>query len=304
MACGCATGKLSPAQQIASAPDPVTLRAFDGATRAPISWFAVQLRVAQSDAIFVGETHDDASAHRVEQGLVDGFLLAHPKGAVSFEMLERNEQTKVDAYLKGELTQDAFIDQTGSRDWAGEGSWMPWYQPMIESAKLAGSPVIAANAPREYVSQAMRAGYDPLLLLDAAERASFEIDRTLTRDGDWDRLKELMTELHQERVAEGGVGPAEPSDDAVDRVHRSQRVWDLTMGTSAAAALDRAPAVIHIAGGFHLEKRLGTVAQFARLRPIAKVLVIRLQPSEASELSETEVMGADIVIHTRRAASK
>ncbi len=303
MACGCTTAKLSPAQQIAQAPTCESLNAFDGATQRSITWFEVLLAVARSNAIFVGETHDDASGHRVEQALVIAFLLSHPRGAVSFEMLERDEQGKVDGYLKGTLTLDAFIDESGSRHWAGTASWLPWYQPMIDSARSAGTSVVAANAPRKYVSQAMREGYEPLLALPVEERALFEIDPNLTRDGDWERLKTLMREMRAENAKKTGAVATLPTDEEVDRVHRSQRVWDRTMGASAAAAFLRDGSVLHIAGGFHLEQRLGTVAQFAQRCPDAKTLVISLKPSGANELDADEVKGADIVIHTQRPAA-
>ncbi len=301
---GCATPPRSPAEQSADAPAIESLRCFDGATRTEISWFEVLLRVGRSNAIFVGEMHDDASGHRVEGALVMAFLLTHPQGAVSLEMLERDEQGKVDAFLKGELTADAFIDGTGSRDWAGKDSWTAWYQPMLESARSARTPVIAANAPRKYVSQAMREGYEPLLALSAEERALFEVDPNLTRDGDWNRLKTLMNELHRERAVSEGVEVQLPTDEDVDRVHRSQRVWDRTMGTSAALAFMRYGSVLHCAGGFHLEEQLGTVAQFKLRCPDAQTLVIRLQPNAESFVASGDVHGADIVIHTRAATTR
>jgi len=68
---------------------------------------------------------------------------------------------------------------------------------------------------------------------------------------------------------------------------------------SAAKTFAQKNAVIHIAGGFHLEQRLGTVAQFSRVCPDAKILVISLQPSASTEIEEKEIKGADIVIHTK-----
>ncbi len=295
---GCTTAKPTPAQAIAQAPACESLAAFDGATCDPLGWFDVLLRVARADAVFVGETHDDASGHKVEQALVAAFLLSHPKGAVSFEMLERDEQAALNDYLVGRVTLDTFLEGTKSRHWAGTDSWLPWYQPMIEFARVAGTPVVAANAPRTYVSRAMRDGYEPLQALPAAERAHFELDPALTRDGDWQRLKVLMTELHADRAHDEGVAATAPSDDDVDRVHRAQRVWDATMGASAAAAYMRDGSVIHFAGGFHLEERLGTVAQFMQRCPTARILIIALHPTGSTELEPKSVKGADIVVHT------
>ena len=304
--CACAnTKRIDPAIEIAQAPTPDSLAAFDGKTRTPIAWDEVLKRVVQANAVFVGETHDDASAHRVEHALVNAFLAAHPKAAVSLEMLERNEQEAVEIYLRNDSTLEVFLATTKSRDWAGENTWIPWYQPMIDSARSSGSQVIASNAPRKYVSIALRDGYVPLRALPADERLLFEIDEEITRDGDWNRLRELMVEMHKERAEKeraqnAETGPSEPSDEDVDCAHRAQRVWDRTMGMSAAKTFAQNTSVIHVAGGFHLEERLGTVAQFSRLCPEANILVISLQPVESSEIEEKEIKGADIVIHTKQ----
>ena len=303
--CGCAnTKRIDPAVEIAQAPNPESLAAFDANTRTPIGWDEVLKRVANANAVFVGETHDDASAHRVEHALVNAFLAAHPKAAVSLEMLERNDQDAVNLFLSHSSTLEVFVATTKSRDWAGENTWIPWYQPMIDSARISGAQVIAANAPRKYVSIALREGYEPLRALPADERLLFEIDEEITRDGDWNRLRDLMVEMHKERAEKdraekGETGPLEPSDQDVDCAHRSQRVWDRTMGMSAANTFAQKTAVIHVAGGFHLEQRLGTVAQFSRVCPDAKILVISLQPSASAEIEEKEIKGADIVIHTK-----
>ena len=298
--CACTNAKrIDPAIEIAQAPNPESLAAFDGNTRTPIGWEDVLNRVANANAVFVGETHDDASAHRVEHALVNAFLAAHPKAAVSLEMLERNEQDAVNLYLSNSSTLEVFLATTKSRDWAGENTWIPWYQPMIDSARISGAQVIASNAPRKYVSIALREGYEPLRALPADERLLFEVDENLTHDGDWLRLRELMVEMHKDRAEKGETGPLEPSDQDVDCAHRSQRVWDRTMGMSAAKIFAQKTSVIHIAGGFHLEQQLGTVAQFSRVCPDAKILVISLQPSASTEIVEKEIKGADIVIHTK-----
>lgn len=300
MACACATGPVpvSPTQAIQSAPPPCALLAFDGATGEVIPWSEVLDRVASTRAVFVGETHDDAAAHAVEHALVDSFLGANPGAAVSLEFLERDDQPATDKYLRGELTLEEFIDQTKSRDWAGKDSWIPWYQPMIDSAKRSHGRVIAANAPRKYVSRARTEGYEPLRSLPAEELVLFEIDGEITRDDDWKRLKELMTQMHQDRASAGEAGPSEPSDEAVDQIHRSQRMWDRTMGISAARAFASGSAVIHIVGGFHIGQRLGTAAQFAKACSPGKILLISLEPSGARTLEPAAASGADIVIHT------
>ncbi len=296
---GCATkAQVDPVAAIAAAPHPTALAAFDGKTGEQLSWPTVLERVAAADAVFVGETHDDATAHALEHALVEAFIASHQGAAVSLEFLERDDQAATDAYLGGQSTLDVFIDATKSRDWAGPGTWIPWYQPMIDSAKRAKVKVVAANAPRKYVSKARTDGYDALRALPADERVLFEIDETISRDGDWERLKVLMMEMRLDG-SPGDRSEATPTDEEVDQFHRAQRVWDATMGESAARAQVTGSKVIHLEGAFHIGERLGTVGQFTKAVPTAKVLVINLVPEARTVFVEADAHGADIVICTK-----
>ncbi len=298
---GCAAPKKpTPAEAIALAPHPTALAAFDGATAEKVSWSALLDRVAGADAVFVGETHDDAVGHVVEQALVEAFLASHPRAAVSLEFLERDDQVATDKYLAGTIALEEFIETTKSADWAGKGSWLPWYQPMIDSARRAKARVVAANAPRRHVSTARTEGYESLKALAPEERALIEIDETISRDGDWERLKVLMIDMRSSGE-HGDKNSTPPTDEEVDTMHRAQRVWDATMGTSAARAFQSGFSVIHVEGGFHVGKRLGTVAQFAKIAPNAKVLVILLVADSRETLDPEDPEGADIVIYTRLA---
>jgi len=299
--CSCKTAA-TPREAIQAARSPQSCPTFDAATGASITWDELLLRVRAADAVFVGETHDDAVAHKAQHALVAAFLDAHPRGAVSLEMLERDDQDEVDAYLAGRMTLDEFIDATNSRDWAGEDSWLPWYQPSIDAARVRGATVIAANAPRRFVSQAFREGPDSLTTLPPEERALFDADVALTRDGDWERLRELMIEMRTDasKNADAAVDP--PTDAEVDAVHRSQRVWDLTMGTSLARAWSSGTPFIHLVGAFHVQRRLGTAAIFMRLCPNARVLVVQLDPADTLPPKPEWNAGADVTVMTKAQA--
>ncbi|MSR28261.1 MAG: hypothetical protein EXS03_01640 [Phycisphaerales bacterium] len=299
--CGCAasSAKIDPARAIAQAPHPSALSIFDGATGSPLDWRQVLDQVAHADAVFVGETHDDATAHALEHALVDAFLASHPSAAVSIEFLERDDQAATDQYLRGESELDAFIEATKSRHWAGTDTWIPWYQPMIDSAKRSKARVIAANAPRRYVSKARTEGYEALTALPPDERALFEVDESISRDGDWERLKALVIEMRADGSGHGDSPSDSPIDEEIDQFHRAQRVWDRTMGLSAARAYAGGARIIHVEGAFHIGTRLGTVAQFAAATPGAKILVIDLVPSNLRTRAPATGPSADIVVHTK-----
>ena len=299
--CSCRAAA-TPREAFQAARPPQSCPTFDAATGASITWDELLLRVRAADAVFVGETHDDAVAHKAQHTLVAAFLDAHPRGAVSLEMLERDDQDEVDAYLAGRMALDDFIDATNSRDWAGEDSWLPWYQPSIDAARARGAAVIAANAPRRFVSQAFREGTDALTALPPEERALFDADVALTRDEDWERLRELMIEMRADASKDGDAAVDIPTDAEVDAVHRSQRVWDLTMGASLARAWSSGTPFIHLVGAFHVQRRLGTAGIFTRLCPDARVLVVQLDPADTLPPKPEWNAGADITVMTKAQA--
>ena len=81
------------------------------------------------------------------------------KVALSLEMFERDVQCVLDEYLLGLVRERDFLKD--SRPWSNYKD----YRPLIEYAKEEGIDVIAANAPRRYVSLVGRFGSDSLRYL-------------------------------------------------------------------------------------------------------------------------------------------
>ncbi|MCV5871569.1 ChaN family lipoprotein, partial [Escherichia coli] len=63
--------------------------------------------------------------------------------ALSMEQVTRDKQSVLDAYLKGEIGEQYFMSQSNA--WPNYESD---YRPLVEFAKQANLPVIAANAPK------------------------------------------------------------------------------------------------------------------------------------------------------------
>jgi uncharacterized iron-regulated protein len=282
-----------PAAEIAAAPDPESLPAFDGRSGRRWSWPALAARIGAADAVFIGEQHDDASAHKFQAAVAEVMCAARPGAAVSFEMLERDDQGAVDAFLAGTLATDEFVDRAGVRNWAGRGTWLPWYQPTVDVARARRSAVVAANAPRRFVSQARTSGYESLASLPPEDRALFDVPESLPRDAYRQRLADLM------RDARDGTDEPPPSDEEIDAFQRAQLVWDATMAASAARSLDSAPAVVHLAGAFHIGRNGATVTEFAHRRPDARILTIVCVDAASGALREEDVGLADVVVYTR-----
>ena len=275
---------------------PRSLAMFRGDTGDPVDWNGLSVGVRWADIVIVGEQHDDANAHLVQQAIVAETIATWPGTAVSLEMLERDEQPIVDAYLRGEITKDEFVERTESRNWASKGTWDTFYQPVIDSARSNGCPVIAANAPREYVRRARTEGYEALEQLPAEERALFAIPEKDPPETYRARFKAFMSS-----------GGNEPDDARVDEVLRSQRMWDATMADSIVrgmADLRSGAKVVHLVGQFHSEFDGGLVSEIQARAPFARILTVSVQKGETLRLREEDKGKADVVVYGVRPSSE
>ena len=292
------SGAVTPTEPIA----PRALFMFEGSTGRSLGWADVMEAASRADAVFIGERHDDPTAHRVQLAVYQDLLAGYPGTAVALEHLERNEQPTVDAYLRGEVTADAFIDSTGSRDWAGKDTWVPFFQPLVDAAREGDAPVIAANAPRDDVRRAREDGHAAMAARTDEGRGLYDLPVT-ERSGfgasDWNgRWQAYQSRFRAIMSGEGEDPDSADARERLDRVFLSQSTWDGTMGASAAKALDAgAPKVVLCAGCFHVERDGGTVLQFEARRPMASVLTITVIDASSDRLREDDRGAADVVIY-------
>lgn len=127
-------------------------------------------RVARADVVLVGEAHDDPVAHQLELYLLVRLhrtaAAAGRRLVLSLEQFERDVQAVLDEYTAGAVReQDMLLD---ARPWA---NYAADYRPLVEYARAAGLRVLAANAPRRYVSAAGSRGRGALEALSAEARA-------------------------------------------------------------------------------------------------------------------------------------
>jgi uncharacterized iron-regulated protein len=282
---------------------------FEGETGHVATWDDLLEGVAWADVIFLGEVHDHGEGHAVQTALVEDALDRHPGAAISMEMFERNEQADVDAYLRGEIDVTALVERTKSLGWGAPADeseedkskrrelWDRYYQPTVDAAKRHGAPVIAANAPREFVRKARTEGFEALRALPSDQRKLFEIPDALEEGIYRRRFNEVML-----RDGESISDPEVRS--RIDNGFRSQQVWDTTMGRSVAQAFERVPPatkVIHLVGGFHVDNRGGTVTRLLEARPQSRVLTVQVIPDASRSLRPEDRRRADIVIYAPRA---
>jgi uncharacterized iron-regulated protein len=320
-------GAISPDQKLAA---PRALAMFSGHTARKLTWDDVRNAMKWSDVILVGEQHTDPVAHQVELALVREAVALAPPAGISMEMLERNEQETVDAYLTGEIPQKDFVSRTGSANWGAKDKWDDWYQPIVDTARDAGVPVIAANAPRQYVSEARKEGYGALWAKPPGERKLYAIPRRILTGSYAKRFTRIMTHHsapaspHKPKpttrpatrpaampatrpaTTQPAKCPAQAKCPMMRRrmpdpntFFRAQLVWDATMAASIDQGLDTSLGrVIHLVGQFHTDFDGGTVEYLLDRKPDLKILTISLQNQYARELLPSDRKRADIVIYT------
>jgi len=267
---------------------------YSGRTARPLDWADVLHAADWADVIFIGEQHDDALGHAFQQAVTKDVLAGRPGGALSMEMLERDDQALADDYIDGIVDAATFEKLTHSTDWGDKGKWPEWYQPIVDAAKDNGASLVAANAPRRYVRLARSRGYDFLRSLPEDRRALYAFPMKNRDDGYWKRFVEVMTE-------NGGHG-GPPSEERLEELRngfRSQSMWDATMADSIAKA-HRAGAgkIVHLVGQFHSDFNGGTVQQLRARWPEARILVISMQREDGQSLRDEDRGRADIIVYT------
>jgi uncharacterized iron-regulated protein len=228
--------------------------------------------LADADVVFLGELHDDSTAHALEvELLASAHVVAQSAGrplVLALEMAETDVQPVLDEYLAG------FIRE---RDWLAAGR--PWgnydadYRPLVEFAKARGVPVVASNAPGRYVSLVSRRG--GLAVLDSVATAQPWLPASVAPPSE--ALAAKFTDLMGGMPH--GAGPT------VEGMLAAQNLRDATMAWRVAEALDAHPGalVVHVNGSFHSDDRLGIPEHLARLQPEARQLVVSMRRETGPE---------------------
>ncbi len=239
-------------------------RIFDAKGK-PAAFDDIVKAIGETDVVFLGEQHDDATAHALQMQIFKAVFEKYAKErrvTLSLEMFERDVQTVLDEYLNDLISETHFI--SSSRAW---GNYKTDYRPLVEFAKANKLDVVAANAPRRYVNMVSRLGRDSL------NRLSREAKKSLAPLPYAD-----ASEAYTKKFA-ALMGGMTGSVNAHTPMLNAQTLWDATMAFSVAEYLKRnkKALVVHLNGSFHTENRLGTVEHLLKYRSKARVLVVSMR---------------------------
>lgn len=259
-------------------------RSYRGADLAPVTLDEMCSALADADVVFLGETHLDETTHRVELAVFEALLERTGGSAVlSLEMFERDVQPALDDYLAGKIDETEF--RSKSRPW---GNYRTAYRPLIEAAKRAGAPVVAANVPASLRRKLGSGGRKAFEELSDADRALVARELLPSTPEYWERVDNAV---RGHAALMGAAGGEEQDADA--RLFSGQSLWDNTMAESIALARERHPdrVILHVNGGFHSAHRDGTVRQLLLRAPDLDVRTVAVDP--ASDPAAVDPSGAE-----------
>ncbi len=270
-ALGCASNRAATAEPGPAPRDPHALPMFraDGSA---LGWAEMVSEASTADVILVGEVHGHPVGQDFQAALYAELAERSPAIAPSLEFFERDQQAALDDYLS-EVTDESAFRKAAART---EGNYPSGHRALVEAAKAAKRPVIAANAPRRYTRLARAKGYDHLGNLTPEQRRLFAIPRELPTGRYRDDFDQTMIESQGPGHA---IFPEDATDEQkreiLDGMFRSQSLWDATMADSIARALDEGShPVVHIVGHFHCDYRGGLTQALQRLRPDTTIYTI------------------------------
>jgi uncharacterized iron-regulated protein len=225
-------------------------RLWDPAARRFIDAGDVAARVAASDLVLVGETHDNPAHHEIQLDLLKQAAGAR-RVALALEPLDAEWQAAIDAARE---SPDAMARAARvAKSW----DWDRHYAPIVSYALEKGLRIVAANLSRERAREVGAKGFESL----GGEAARLAVEPP------WDAqrnatLRAILVEAH--------CGKDYPH---IDGMVLSQRARDAVMADRLLAAKE---PVVAIVGRGHARRDFGVPIYLAHRAPGVRVLSIGL----------------------------
>ena len=219
-------------------------------------------KLQKYDVVFFGEYHDQSEMHQYELELLKAMYKAKgAKLALSMEMFEVDNQSKLNNFLADTLSEENFL--AASRPWP---NYRTDYAPLVNFAKEKKMPVIAANVPRFLAAHVAKNNASTEGV--EAQYQQWLPKHTYAPEGAYkDKFYAQMS---------SPAAPMKMPPQRLAAVYAAQCLKDDKMAESIAAFADahQNMQILHINGCFHSDAHLGTAQKLEALRPELKVAVI------------------------------
>ena len=229
----------------------------------------------KADVVLFGEYHDNSVVHWLQLEFTKD--LAQKKDLVlGAEMLEADNQTQVNQYLKGEINQKQM--DSSARLWK---NYKTDYKPLVDFAKEKKFSFIATNVPRRYASLVFKKDLVALDSLSAQEKswiAPLPIEFDINLPG----YKSMMG-------MQGGH--------AGEKMPKAQAIKDATMAYFINKNRKENSIFVHYNGTYHSDNYEGINWYLRKLDAGIKIVTIAtVEQKDISKLEAEHYNKADFIL--------
>ncbi|TDN97839.1 MULTISPECIES: ChaN family lipoprotein [Halomonas] len=192
--------------------------------------------LAGAQVVLLGEQHDRLDHHRWQLHTLAALHAHHPSLVIGLEMLPREAQPALDAWVAGELDEAAFLEQSGWRQAWGFDPAL--YLPILHFARMQRIPLLALNVSPELRGRLASEGWQAV---PAQQR--FGITPPAPALPDYRASLEAIYAEHADR---------DDDPENLERFISAQLVWDRAMATALVDATAPGTLVAGLMGQGHL----------------------------------------------------
>lgn len=232
-------------------------------------------KLQKADIVFFGELHNSAIAHWLELELAMDLKERLPI-QLGAEMLEADNQTSLDAYLKGEIDAATYKEET--RLWP---NYPTDYAPIVDWAKENKIPFTATNIPRRFANMVYKDDFVALDSLTDLEK-TWIAPLPIPLDIELETYQEILTMM---------------GDHGTPLLVKAQAIKDATMAHFILKNKQPNKLFLHYNGAFHSNKHEGIIWYINEYEEGLKVKTITtVEQSDIGKLEKTNRDLADFIL--------
>lgn len=229
----------------------------------------------KTQVVLFGEYHNNSVSHWLQIELTKDVAAKTPV-VLGAEMIEADNQTQLNQYLKGEIDQKK-LDST-ARLWKNHPTD---YKPLVDFAKENNFDFIATNIPRRYASMVSKKGFEVLETLSSEEK-SWIAPQPIPYDASLPGYVEMMKMM---------------GDHTSPNMPKAQASKDATMAYFINKNLKSNSVFIHYNGTFHSDNFDGINWYLKTYNPSIEIVTIStVEQKDITKLEKENYNKADFIL--------
>ncbi len=205
--------------------------------------------MSERRVVLLGEQHDRLAHHRWQLHTLAGLHARQPEMAIGLEMLPREAQPALDAWVAGKLDEADFLAES---DWLGAWGYDPdLYLPILHFARMQRIPLLAINVTPALRQRLTAEGWEAV---PASERHGITPPAAASTG-----YREALNAIYANHPSQGEY------EAGLERFIDAQLVWDRAMAQGLAEATEEASLVVGLMGQGHVSYGHGVPHQLTDL---------------------------------------